>query len=132
MIAPDQVTMLTEVDQEYMAELRAVTNLGELRAFGLRWLPWAWDGWESIRLMEAEDWVTYQGATAMERRGKFAGEEMAIRFGAIWMPETLLKVSSIALEYKVPFGVAFCQLRAAGRVHMIDGRCVINLNEEVS
>jgi hypothetical protein len=63
-----------------------------------------------------ERWSDFATGLARERKGHFAGEDWARRYGAILLPEFMFKVSIVAEQFKVPWGLAFGRLRDVGRI----------------
>lgn len=60
--------------------------------------------------MTHDDFDQFRVGLAKERRGEFAGEDYARRFGAIYLPVALIGVSQIADEFKVPMCIAYMRL----------------------
>lgn len=69
-----------------------------------------------------EEFHEFRAGLLRERRGQFAGEEWATKYGAILMPELGMRVSMVANQFHVPWGCAYIRLASAGRIkHGPDG-----------
>lgn len=73
-------------------------------------------------IKDDEAFLQFRRGLRKERRGKFAGEDFTHRFGAILMPENLLRIGMVADQYKVPFGLAFCRMRDLGAFDVVNNR----------
>lgn len=67
------------------------------------------------------EFAAFMAGLRKERRGQFAGEDYANRYGAVMMPELMLHVGMVAQKFGVPWGCAFIRLREAGRIAFDDG-----------
>jgi hypothetical protein len=71
-------------------------------------------------LKEAEggekSWLEFREGLAKERKSRFAGEEWMKRFADILLPTTMFKVSVVAEQFKVPWGMAYIRLKEVGRL----------------
>jgi len=69
-----------------------------------------------------EQFVEFRAGLLKERKGQFAGEDWATKYGAILMPELGMRVSMVANQFHVPWGCAYIRLAQAGRIkHGPDG-----------
>jgi hypothetical protein len=66
--------------------------------------------------MKREDFRQWRKGLAKERKGQFAGEDFAIRFGALLLPELLLKVGMVAVIFNAPWGCAYIRMKEAGQL----------------
>jgi len=94
-------------DAKTLTALRVTTRLFALVAA---------DAVEVADKMNEGDFEDWEVALRKERGGVFMGEALAERFGALLMPETMLRVSMVADQFKVPWGLAYHRLVEAGRV----------------
>jgi hypothetical protein len=85
---------------------------------------WRWiagDALTQARAISQSDW------NFVRKHRKTEGEE-AIKVnelgGAILMPEVMLRVSMVAYQFKVPWGLAFNRLWEGGRMREEDGQVV--------
>jgi len=61
------------------------------------------------------DFAEWRRGLEMERQGKFAGEDFAMRYGAVMLPDKMLRASITAQQFKVPWGTAFIRLAELAR-----------------
>src|SRR5688500_12702503 len=100
-----------EKPEAYAAMLPKCATLDELRAHVLAYEDIAIDAAEVVHAMTKADFREWQIGLKKERRGKFAGEDFVRRFGAVLMPQPMLRITMIADEYGVPFVVAHHRLK---------------------
>lgn len=105
------MTRPLEKPEAYATMLPKCTTLEQLRAHVLAYEALALDAVPVVQAMTAADFKVWQAGLKKERRGVFAGEEFARRFGAVLMPQPMMTVAMVADEYKVPFNVALMRLR---------------------
>jgi len=115
------VGYVSEQDALWSKMLSAVTSLDELQRLGAGWRAYCADAVGQISKMNADDFDDFQAALRKERRGTFCGEAAMNKFGCIIMPEFLMKVSMVADQFKVPWGLAFIRLKEVGRVAKSNG-----------
>lgn len=96
-----------EQDADYAKALTTCTNLADLRALVEAYAELAVDAMAQVAAIVEADWPEFARGLKAERRGKFAGEEWARRFGAILMPLPMMKITQIAAQFGAPFGVAW-------------------------
>jgi hypothetical protein len=108
---PKQISYLTDdPGKAYNAGLDAAGSLAELVEFLEGWPTLAGDALAVARGLSPEDWTAWRLGLSLERRRKFAGEDWAKQFGAIVMPERMLKASMVADQFLVPWGLAWKRL----------------------
>lgn len=111
-----QITYLSECGKEYSEGLQACDSLSKLVAYVVKWKPLVHDAYEVVRFMNTIDWDEFLSGWKKERKGKFAGEEWSAKYGAIILPEMLLRVSMTAAQFMVPWGLAFHRLKDNGLI----------------
>lgn len=110
---PSDVTYLSEPAEDYQRALDAASDHEDLRSALEEWTWIASDAMDAAPT-DAQDFQEFKAGLAQERRGRFAGEAWAECFGAILMPELMLRVSEVADQFGVPWGCAFLRLREEG------------------
>lgn len=100
-----------EKPEAYSAMLPKCSTLEQLRAHVLAYEELALDAAEIVHAMTVADFKVWQAGLKKERRGVFAGEDFAKKYGAVLMPEPMFTVAMVAAEYKVPFVVALIRLK---------------------
>ena len=88
------------------------------------WEPWAWDALNLARTLTAAEWPALFAGLKDKRKqsNKWGGQ-----FGAIAVPETLLKITIIADQFCAPWGTAFIRLEEAGKITIVDKRVHVDL-----
>ena len=102
--------------KDYVDGLTKSKTLEDLQAHCQTYQRVADDAFKVIREMKAEDFGTFIKGLRKERKGEFAGEEWAEKYGAVLMPEILMRVGIVADEYQVPWGCAYIRLKDVGRI----------------
>lgn len=107
---------LSTCDQDYSRLLTLQDTRAKLRKFTASYRRVADDAFQIALSMSLGDFRQFRDGLAKERRGRFAGEEWMKRFGDVLMPQVIFKVSTIACEFKVPWGLAFKRLIDVGHI----------------
>lgn len=110
------VSHFDEIPEQYREALDKATTLPKLLAAVKLYGEVAIDAVQIVEKMTAADFYDWQAALKKERRGTFMGEADMERFGPLLMPETMVKVSIVADQFKVPWGLAYNRLREVGRL----------------
>lgn len=98
--------VLSYVDEpvdRYVAGLKLITKADELRAYLAKWPFLAADAIEQARDLTDDD-IQYM---IRYRADEEKGYEVAMRFGAILIPTRCVRLSSVAMELKVPTGLVY-------------------------
>lgn len=111
-----RITYVSEQPSDYSAALDAAKSLPELVATLKEWESLCADALAVAVKMTEADFAQWQEGHAKERRGEFAGEEYAKKFGALDMPATLLKVAMVAMRFGTPWGCAYLRLKQTGNL----------------
>ena len=96
---------------QYGAELDATTGINSLRAMLRTWSWCASDAARVAKRMTDREWSAFIAGLKKERRGIFAGEKWATRYGAILIPEAMMRTSITAQRFGAPWGCAWIRLR---------------------
>ena len=110
------ITYISEQPSDYVKALVEADTLDKLLAVTKAWHEVAKDAHETVRAMTPHDFKEWRKGYAKERAGKFAGEPFAIKFGALMMPEVLLKVSMMAQHFGAPWGCTYLRLKETGQL----------------
>lgn len=109
------VTPYSDFSREYSVGLHECRTLTRLREFALHWGGLAPDAWEIVsRMHSADEFLRFRNGLERETRREFAGAKWAAQFGAIVMPELLMRVSLVAEQFGVPWGAAFLRCEQEG------------------
>lgn len=107
---------LSEPDKDYCRLLDAQKTLPDLRKFVRSYKLIAADALKIVDSMTGSGFRDWRAGLKLERRGKFAGEAWAVKYGAVLMPAIIVQVGLLASDYNVPFGLAYIRMRDAGRL----------------
>jgi hypothetical protein len=111
-----EVPMLAEYDKDYVAELDSCRSLLELQKLTDKWKWIAEDAYKTTATMTPDDFKSFKKWRAAEKRGEFMGEKLAELYGPILMPDKMFCVTMVAIQFKVPWGVAYNQMKSVGRL----------------
>lgn len=103
--------MLAEHDTDYAKALTVCDSLADLKALVTRYQELVVDAVPVVAAMTEADFQAFRKGLKSERRGKFAGEEWAERFGAVLMPLPMMTITQVAAQFQAPFGVTWQRLR---------------------
>lgn len=109
------VTYLTEA-KDWARALDKGSDLETLRAIVAGWAPFVPDAALVVDAMDAAAFRVWRDGLALERKGTFAGEEHAVRFGNLVIPTALLNGQLLADQYKVPLGALLLRIQQLGRL----------------
>lgn len=119
------VSNVDEIPLTYAKALENARTLDHLRTAVRLYGEVAIDAVAVVDQFDADDFVKWRGALQMERRGKFCGEkypEADVRkFLPILMPELMFKITMVAEQFKVPWGLAYNRLKEVGRLKVRNG-----------
>lgn len=114
-----KVSYLSECDRDYVTGLKNAQTLDALNDFVTRWRFLANDAYKSVKGITF-DRDEFAKGRAMESRDEYVGDAWATKYGAVLIPELLMRVSIYAMEFGAPRGVTCIRLREFGRI--IEGR----------
>lgn len=119
-----EIGYTTDLCSPYAKDLSSVKTFGELLAFVNRWKLLAGDAFDSVA-NPAFDWKEFQAGRKKEKRGVFAGEAWSDKYGAILMPEILMRIAIMANEYLAPDGCVFKRLLDMKMLEVTNGRAIL-------
>lgn len=99
----------------YVKDLDGASSVSELQEALARWPILAADAIEQADAMSGDDWDEFTIGKNAERKGRFAGEEWARKYGAILMPAAMVQPALIAARYFCPFGTAYIRIWQTGK-----------------
>lgn len=114
------VTYVSENDREYAASLKRAQTFEKLKEHARFWRRLAADAFEAVN-SNSFDWNEFQKGRKQENQDIFAGEEWSAKYGAILMPEILMRVSIYAMQLGAPWGCVYIRLRDMGNIIEVDG-----------
>lgn len=100
-----------EQDRDYAKALSTCESADDVRALVQAYRELALDAAEQVEHMTAADFKEFQAGLRKERRGQYAGDVWASKFGAILMPLPMMRITEIAHQFCAPFGVAWFRCR---------------------
>lgn len=108
------VTPYDDTAKEYTDKLVKVNRLSELRALAQEYLPFTQDAAEQANgLTEATFFMWMQGFV-LEQKGSVPSNAYLMKYAKIAVPTFLYGVQAIAMENKIPWGMAFLMLHKQG------------------
>ena len=110
------ITYISEQPQDYVKALDRCRTLKVLQHVTHEWREVAADAAKIAKEMTETDFEEWRKGLALERRGQFAGEQFAKKYGALQMPEVLFKVSIVAQQFGAPWGCAYLRLKETGNL----------------
>ncbi len=122
MIKAGDVNYARGIDTEWASAINEAETLVDLQGIANVFQRFAWDAKVKIGTFSDEDFGEFRDVLKKERSGEWAGEDAAIKFADILMPEFMFKVSMYAIQYTVPWGLMFRRMLEAGQAGMKDGR----------
>lgn len=96
---------------DYVNALTACQSMADVRALVEDYRELALDAADAVQTLTEKDWPEFSKGLRLERKGRFAGDAWAKRFAAILMPLPMMRISDIAHQYVVPFGVAWARCK---------------------
>ena len=100
-----------EQDRDYAVALVECETLGDLRALVEAYRPLVLDAVPVVARMTDADFTEWRKGLKSERRGKYAGDDFARKFGTVLMPLPMMRITKLAAQYGAPFGVAYIRCR---------------------
>lgn len=123
-------TAESEPAKEYAADLSSADTLEKLTEVMVKWRAYAAEAEEIVLTWTEDDFREWRDCVAMERAGYFVGEENAERFGAVFLPNPLLTIASMAHVYHSSFIEAEQRLILNGYLRLTDGKYAIAYQEK--
>lgn len=118
---PTKIGYVDAPHHEYVSSLANAKSLEALKAVGVRFSRLFSDAAEIIASITDADFAEFRRGLLCERKGKFAGEEWAAKYGAVTIPRVGMFVGLYALKMHVPFGLVFNRMRDVGQITIEDG-----------
>jgi len=107
------ITYLSEQDRDYAKSLKLAQTKQAIMDHVTAWQLIADDAFQQAQ-SESFDFDDFQEGRKKENRNEYAGDGWAVKYGAILMPEILIRVTIVAHQYGAPWGCAYIRLREAG------------------
>ena len=114
---------LTDLCKPYVESLKAATTEQALEKHINEWELLAGDAADAFRSAKFV-WKEFITGRRKENRGVYAGDQWAEKYGAIMMPELLMKIGMLAQDCLVPEGCVYIRLRDSGKIVERSGRAV--------
>lgn len=110
-----KIGYVSECDRDYAKELKSIQTFDDLKLFVTKWRLVANDAYKAIHNHDF-NWEEFREGRTKENRGEYAGDSWAKKYGAILMPEILLRVAVYAQHFVTPWGVTYIRLREFGKI----------------
>ena len=101
---------------DYLKGVRAAKTLAALQEHVMTYRRVANDAHEIVQKMDQPAFLAFQKGERSERRGKFAGEDWAAKYGAVILPAVLMQIGLIAQHFGAPWGCAFIRCKEEGMI----------------
>ena len=98
-------------DASYTRHLTECATLDDLRALVTRYHTLAVDAVPIVATMTDAEFPEFRRGLKQERKGRFAGLAWAKAYGAVLMPMPMFQISRVAIEFHVPFSVAWRRIQ---------------------
>lgn len=115
-LTANSIRYLSEPVPEYNQAVTDADTLDKLRTALEPYKHFAQDAIKVAAELDEASFANFRKCVEMERSGKYSGDENAPVVSVILMPEVFFCVSMLAAQFKVPWGVAFIQMREHGIV----------------
>ena len=115
-LTANSIAYLSEPLPEYNQAVTEAKTLEDLRAALQPYQHFAQDAIKVAEKLNEASFKVFRKCVAMERRGKYSGDENAPVVSVILMPEVFFHVSMLAAQFKAPWGVAFIRMREHGMI----------------
>lgn len=110
------ITYMSEQPEDYAKALTGCRSADEVRVVTAAYESIAADAKAIADTMDDAAFRRFKRGMNKERKGEFAGEKFALEFGAVLMPEVMLKVGMIAAQFGAPWGCAYIRLKEMGKL----------------
>jgi hypothetical protein len=114
------ITYISEQDRDYVKSLKAARTVDALKSHVTAWKQLASDAYEQTTAASF-NFDDFRQGRLKENRNQYAGDEWAMKYGAILMPEILIRVAIIAQQFGVPWGCAYIRLKEAKQIDDSNG-----------
>lgn len=121
---------LDETFDEYGVAIDRAASIRDLREAVQKFRRFANDACKVVSKMDDEGWRAFKKGLRLERKGKFAGEDWAEKYGAVLMPEVMFRIGILAVKFHVPWGCAFLRAKQEGLIIERGGVVQIKKNQE--
>ena len=105
------ITYVSEQPTDWSNALAAADSYEKLLRTAEAWQELAGDALETVKAMTPSDFREWRKGFLNERKGKFAGEDFAVKYGNLMMPTLMFKVAIMAIQYQVPWGAMYSRLK---------------------
>ena len=110
------ITYTSEQPRDWAEALDFCEELETLRQTCREWRDVAPDAVAVAEKMSKRDFGEFMKGLKAERRGKYAGDQWVDKYGALAMPELMVKVSHVAAQFGVPWGCAYIRMKEIGKL----------------
>lgn len=111
---PKNLNYLDECDEQYIEELNKCCCLLDIQKVTEKWQWIARDAYLTTMAWSQSDFKAFQKWRELEAKGEFQGEQQAVMYGVVLMPEKLFKVSIVKSQFHVPWGIAYKRMKDEG------------------
>lgn len=117
----EHVGYLSETFADYNHCIDDAMTVCDIRECTVKFRRFADDAYRAASKMKESEWKFFRKGLREERKGKFAGNEWAAKYGAILLPEVMMRIGMLAVQFHVPWGCAFLRAKQCGIIEENDG-----------
>lgn len=115
-----KIDIYTEPVADYQKGIDKATNRVELINHIREYKLIAFDAYKAATRM-SDDWQEFQDGLAKERKKEPAGEEWQEKYADILLPRVMFEATVVAVEFMVPWGLAYQRLIDVGFIKVNRG-----------
>lgn len=108
---PEDISYITELDELYAKELKAIKNTCEFKVFLKKW-----DYWLDESTKKLKNWERIKSLIADCRKENAEFEKKHEPIALLLLPERIFKISIIACQFSAPWGCAYIRMREEGQI----------------
>lgn len=109
------ITYVSDNAKDYVDGLKRAQTENDLRAFLRSQTFLAADAVKVVN-DPSFDWNEFAKGREVENSGQYAGDEYAAKYGAVMMPEIIIRVGVIAHQYGAPWGCGYIRCVEEGMI----------------
>jgi len=110
---PEDVGYLTELDKDFIKELKAVHDDASFQSLLDSWNYWLDPDTQKLK---GSDWPWISPLLDDTRNDNVIPEDKHEPAIKLVMPERIVKITMAAYKFKVPWGLAYLRLKEAGKI----------------
>jgi hypothetical protein len=110
-----KISYVSDNAADYVAGLKTAQTLEDLKSFVTAQRFLAPDAFEAVHSPDF-NWDEFKRGRKLENKGDYAGDEWAKKYGAVMMPEIIIRVGIVAHQFGAPWGCAYIRMKEEGLI----------------